>query len=548
MANQVNWGMPELRSPGPEIASISGLLGSIADAREKKRQFEVEQARLRAADEQQARHQQALEEYNRQNLQQQAEHQQQTLAQARDLATMKAKQGMQKDANAHMGDVHKLIDTGDMAGAQALGGQYGMDVSRDQGLIDSRATDARVQRGQQDAGAMDAMRGIGMLPGVPDQAVDSAAQGEGVSNTDEELNPRQAPAQIKMPVGSVLDYDPVSTRQASRKEVGRLQGQFMETEQANMAQSPNWEKAARTIGNQMAGEGYKGDPYKEVAALAQHLDDEDNKLKAAGMKQEPRPPSPQGDQRINQAAKKVLNSEVEKFSAQSGMRDLKKAYGQTIKADRLTEAGTGEGEAAAIDEFIKTARGGMVTGQSLGFSMAHLGGALTRLETAWDTLKTGQFSEQAMDNLTKSLEAAREGIKEEVEGIRQAFVSGFYSGGANDELKTNLDDHYDRLFSQFGYKAERQQGATGITPTGKRIGGGASAAPPAGGGTLARLPVGSGDMAVVPSGRLPTAAEAAGTGTKGVAGADPALAAELRALAKQVYEQRQQRRQQGGTH
>lgn len=569
MATQINWNMPELRPPGQEIASISGLLGSIADAREKKREFEMEQARLRAQDEQQARHQAALEAYNQQALAQQDLHQRQTLAQARQLAEAQTREKMQEQANPHMDEVRHLVDTGDIAGAQARGGQYGVGVTKNQGLIDSRATAARTTRGDQFNTGLEALQGIGMFPGLPEGMTKDVAQAS-VGNTDEEVNPSRPPVQFRMPAGSVLDYDPVEAKKASRAEVGRLQAQLMESQRQNMQDSPHWTQATKEIANNMATEGYHGDPVKEIAERNKDLEHGDLQKEIA---QTRRQPADTGGfdkvrEQANARALTGLQVRTNKFVINSGLNKLGMAKVETDNAKAAMSAAIEEGNplgaAHALEKLTGLGRMGMATTPALQLSIDHLNGLLGKGANWVAKAIDGGFGEEAQQNIMGLVDTIQSSINEHIEARHQAFVASEYTG-ANKNLKGNVEDKEAEIFGplmppgwQPDYDPEALQIVPGSgmppSPTGRGKPRARPAGAPAGGGgggatmtNQQRMPVGSDDMRVVPSGGLPPAAQAAGTGSRGVPGADPAMLQELRAVAQQLREQRQQRRQQGGT-
>lgn len=467
MATQVNWSqMPRIQGGGPEIASISNLLGSIAEAREKRRQFEEELAQKKAEADQLAKHQAALEEYNRQNLQQMQEYHKQSLAQKGEAAKQKLAQTQQTEADKQMGAVRGLVDAGDLPGAQGLGKQYGVDVTRNDQAVQAAAEKARLARGDQTAGAM------GLIPGfsaLPPEVMQTAAR-DTAQNTDEELNPKLAPVQFHMPVGSVIDYDPVTSKKAAMAERGRRQADFLEKNKLGIGADELGQKAMMEVGNAMGTEGYKGDPVADAMKTKRDFEHQQNFLEAAKARRAASA-SPDGFDKTrelaNARALAAMQTRAQRFVINSGLNKLSAAKGEAENVRSSLESGNPLGAAQALEKITALGRGGMATTPALKLSIEHLNGLVGKGQNWVAKALSGDFGDEARDNLMHAFETLNASIDEHIKARHQAFVQSEYTG-ANQNIKGNIEDKEAEIFGPLmppGWTPDYDPEALQVVPT-----------------------------------------------------------------------------------
>lgn len=544
MATQVNWNTPSpFPQPRAEIAGISDLLGAIADAREKKRQFEANLAQQKAEADQLAQHQAALEKYNQDNLNQQVTHQTAETARLQQKAQAQQLQHQQEQANPHMGDIRSALDKGDTQGARELGGQYGVGVNRNEKLIQDRALKAGQARGDQFNAGMQSLGSYGILGGLPElpPQVQQAAEKETIgasAPTQEELNPaaREAPYQLTMPAGQVLDYDPGAARAAGGAERGRRQQEFMQAHEQSLGQDELGQRALVEVGNRIASPDYKGDPYKDVAALHQHLQDQANTNQRAkdAAAARAKPPAVEGafNKDVDLANNRALSRLAERrkaFVVNSGFNKFVASKNEIQSTRANLESNNPVGTAHAIEKITALGRMGMATTPALKLTTEHLSGLLGKGDTYIQKVWNGDQGEEAKDNLAHALQTMEAAADEHIKKAHQQWVGSEYTP-ANKNIKGNIEDMEMGLFQSvmppgwepdYDPEALQVQPASGQPPSrtgrGKARQGQAGGAPPARGGVNL---INSGPTGGFPSvpGKLPTAAEAAGSGGQSLPG------------------------------
>lgn len=222
MANQVNWQqMPGVGNPGAEIASISGMLSAIAEGREKRRQFEEEQAIRQQIADQNARHQQALEAHNAGIL---AQQQRKAQADAQAAQEKLAREQRETFAQKALPGAQAALRNDDVQGAKLAVQPYGGDVLEDTSGAEAAAAAQEQRRGaafDRIAGKVPQL-GIFDLMTLPVQAAEHAKRS--AAPTPEEQAQAQKRYRIQGPVGEVLDYSPQEATKAEDTQFERNAG------------------------------------------------------------------------------------------------------------------------------------------------------------------------------------------------------------------------------------------------------------------------------------------------------------------------------------
>lgn len=422
-----------VRSPAPEMASIGNLLSAFAEQRMRQqqaqqqaefqqRQFEAQQANI-AADNARADQQLSLQ-------QKEADQRQQA---------MQAKQADEERQAA----TKALPDIMAMAGdrpqeAQARAAGYGIGLKQQPVDMIDETNDVLADRVTPPKFDISIPHSPGVLS--YDTGEQQRAQ---IAATDREK--KRVDAAIA-PLAGVIPYS----------------GRVAPIAQAYAAIGAKPDEAIKAgIGSAQFAEAQAGSDRR--AAQSQR------KIEDTGARAE---------QRINQTALRGVKKDINDFVKETGLQELTKAYGEAGKALTLSKSASGPAQVAAVDAFIKSARGGSVTGQSFNATTSHLGGLLANLESAATAAKQGGYGAEVMGNLARSLQEVRQAIKDEVEPKRQSFVDKYYGSGEYDDVKGNVDNAYTGLFSGFGYKTDRHPGTTGIAPTGKTFTTGGDASGP----------------------------------------------------------------------
>lgn len=213
--------MPAVGNPGAEIASISGMLGAIADSRARQQQEAAE----RAFRERQFAAQQAnIAEDNRRAQEQLAmQAAQQKAAAERQAAEAKRQQSETFEQKALPG-AKAALRNDDVQGARLALKPYGGDVTEDTSGQEAAAAAQQQRQGAafDRVAAKVPQLGIFDLMTLPVQA--SAHAQRAAAPTPEEQAQAQKRYRISGPVGDVLDYSPTLANEAETRGFERNAG------------------------------------------------------------------------------------------------------------------------------------------------------------------------------------------------------------------------------------------------------------------------------------------------------------------------------------
>lgn len=451
-----------LRPPGAEIASITGLLSAFAERRQKQQQEAAE----REFRERQFAAQQANIAADNARADQQFKQLQQQHQDAQAAAKAKADDEKAKlFAEKALGPAQSALRNNDLQGARLAVQPYGGDVTQDY-TAGEQASAAIADRRAAAADTFAPLEPVGnLLGGIPQIAQAAAAQP--TADEARQMAPRY---KIQAPVGPALDYSPMDAETGEQAGLARnTQRAVTAASQIQSPYSPRILEAARA--QAMAG----ATPEEAVTrglASGQFGEQQAESTKRAAMVNA-RARESHGDlekdreERRNLRAEAALNQEADKWAAQNGIKELNKAHGEASRALSLAGSSNGPAQVAAVEGFIKAARGGAVTAASQGFATKHLGGVLDSLEGAVEAAKSGKFAPGQMKNLQDGLKAAIGALNEELGAKRKRFDSRFRSERYG-EVQANVDDIAEGMFGGTGNEVMRKKGAKGISPTGKR--------------------------------------------------------------------------------
>jgi len=440
----INWdSIGHVRSPAPEIASITGLLSAFAENREKQRMA----AEARAMQEREfALRQQNIDADNARAAQ---ELQLRRDQEARAAAAAKAKADAERDEEVRKGlpGVTGALAAGEEGRARTLGEPLGIGIDRSPEA--KNAPLAQAARGEEFAASMGPPTGgstsfgrvldTGPYAGI-DTAVERAREigrSAAAAPTDDEARAERS-FQLKLPAGKILDYDPQEQRQAKElrasADATRVSGALGPEMGAAYAE--------RLIKAGMSPE----DAAKMAVGRVQHLEDQDNTNKRARMAAA-RAGAAKSDRKIDDdrqqatAAAALLNQELgrENYKDIVGQyRDTQKML-DNLKSDNAAAqklalgiwakqaSGPGAVQQAEREEFVNTVGGKTMAIRKA--AMAWLDGGKVPPEQ----LKI--FSAAARNIIQRRQVQTLEGIKE---GVRDMFAThpndafhGYADWGAN---------------------------------------------------------------------------------------------------------------------
>lgn len=286
---------------------------------------------------------------------------------------------------------------------------------------------------------------------------------------DMATNPMSPPGQQIRLAGRVLDLPSKDEMEATRAAASKQRADQFLAQVGPVANTANGQRALRETMAQMNSPTWdaKEDPFKSFQTRMQNLEGQDvtmsgHRMAAANAG------AGEGHKETaeNQRSLRELRTTVEVWKRDVGLKELSKTWEEANKAASMAKSTSGSAQAAAVEGFIKAARGGAVTGASQVFQQTHMGGLLDRLESKLTAAQNGGFSAGAMADLQKGVQEAKSVIKDAVEERRKAYVDTFYSqeyGGT----KANIDNDYASTFGHFGYKVDRHPGTPGISIQGK---------------------------------------------------------------------------------
>lgn len=448
MAGLIDWSAinPAPAQPSQALASIPEMLQQFAQRRQKA--AEDEQARKQAEAHFQAQMAEKAaddaraEQYHKDEL----DYQNRTLAGSEAQRRAVAEEGQRKDAAAAYPQIQQLNATDPLQ-------------ARNLAMLHGGSIEDRPQAPPPAAPPP--------LWGLPREL--GLAMNMGTGDTPQAPMPAPPPPGQQLHLaGRVLELPSAQEMETNRAAQAKQRAQQFATQVGPVAGSPFAKQALAETVAQMQAPTWdaKEDPFKTFQARMQHLEDEQvtreghhATVAASG--------ATEGHKAVaeNQRALRELRGDIASWKTENGVRDLGKAYEEMSKAEKLAGSKSGAAQAAAVEGFIKSARGGAVTGASQNFMTTHMGGLLDGLETRLAAAKKGNYGVGQMASLNQAIRDAKDAIKAGVEERRQAYVDKYYSG-QYDDMKANVDNEYAGLFGQFGYKVQRQPGTHGVSITG----------------------------------------------------------------------------------
>lgn len=489
----INWDLvsgEDKSTPAQELASVTGLLSALAERRFKAQQQDQEQAMERAKLAQQAAHQQALEEYNRQTLEQTQRHQAAVLAQQRnhDTATLTAQK--QQHVAGVVAQARQMTAT-DPDGARQLliaaGAEEAPQLPPLQPPASAPAPPATpAPQGRaglepppfvpQSPGVFPGAQPPPSAPMPPMAPTSPLAQAQPSPAPPAPTGPPSSAMHLRMPAGGVLDIDPkaMEAQRAARAEatarafvtqvgphVRGAAGKRALEETVGMIVAPTWD-------------GPKEDPHGFLARRTHEL--EQAGLERERMTQTKHEGESNKSLTRGQRAETLLKGKLTQFDNLNDMKRLGREYSHLLESTELLD-GPAPAQKRAIDLFVGSAKNGTVTSQSLQYVAGNMAGGMAQLQTAIQKVIDGRYSDPDVLAMKSAIKMGTHALKQDANRKREAFVEELYHPSMY-EMQANVDPEYNARFTPFGFPAiRREKPNPGISPTGERIMSAATARP-----------------------------------------------------------------------
>lgn len=447
----INWDLvtPAVQpNPAGEVASMTELLGLIGERRAKDAQVKHAQD---LAERQYLLNKRNLEEDNkrqREQMEANRQYQKDQLEQAKNLKLMEVGEGWQKQAREALPKIEEY----------AAGNQPGK--------MRDLATASRI--GVEDVHTPAQEDVLGPLregmPGMPALIPQSSIPERNAYRFTLPAMPPGLPPALMPTSSSVLEYDPQEPDRARA-----IQAQKTREELAKMGTSgvPYAQEAASVASAVAPLQKTEEEGGKTFLTERQRLADEAARKDRAEIMATGKASSEAHKTRVaNTTAWGKVKTDVDSFLRNERFKENTKDYDEAGKALRLIDS-TAPGQRAAMDNFIKNARGGMATGQFLAYMSKNMAGVWGGLLDKMESYNSGKLGAPSKEALRAAIVDTLEATKHEaIEPTREAFSQNFFTPEYY-PFKTNLEAKYKSLFGRYGYKLKSDPAAQGMTPTGE---------------------------------------------------------------------------------
>lgn len=472
---------------GPEIASLSEVLGQIAERRRKQAEAEAHQAF-------QERQQKAIEEARwRDDLQRaqefkfrQQEHED-ALAHQTALAKAAATQEQQKREDTAFPELQKARKAQDPAGMAEIVGHLGGTMEQEKPRLFAAPQPAP------EPAMLPTLPTAGATPfgrfNVPNQLMNAPNQAINDKRTtdwqDQELNAQQAVAEMNAKATKdaqsryrvQLPASPEIMMSTSAEAQARLNRGSLELKAYGaMKPTDTYEgrfyeqlKPAVAAGTYTAKEAL--DKVHAYAHGAEGFDRAQTRADTmAGLTQR-RQESVEADRdrRMNLVANSHYDTQIDRFKKSERYTAITKAYDEIKKGLIMLDSGA-LAQKGALEAYMQGARGSMATVATQNYMTKNMAGLWDQAKDLVERWKTGSYSEETRAQVRRSFMDTLEAIrKEAVDPMHQEFNTKFFSKRMY-PMKQQAEEDHDAIFERFGYpRIARDPSAPGIDPTGRVI-------------------------------------------------------------------------------
>lgn len=411
----IDWNLvQQQRPPGPELASITGLLGAIAEHRARQQQAAADQAfRERQFAAQQANTAVDNARADRQMSLQEQEHKD---------ALEAAKAKLAREEN-------------DAAG-KALPDVMGTSVDQPQ-IAQAKAAAA----------------GIKMTANPRDM----------IDETTDVLDNRVTPPSYSfaLPAGQVLQYDTGEQQRAQKAGIQRNLDTVRSAAAplANIPYSPRVAPVAEALA--MAGEK-PGEAIGKGISSAQFAEakaDAERNARIAASKN-----ASSQELTAGRGAIGKLDTEAKDFERTYNIPKLNASLDSLRQAQHEMAADSKVGKFAAYESFLKGARGSAPTGYVMEEAQKHTGGLWDRFKNAIARADNGDYSPEVKRDIKRGIDASIAGLEAQLKAHEKNYDRHF-GNRLYDEVRGNVDAWKGQIF---GTDTPASQGAA-ISPTGKKL-------------------------------------------------------------------------------
>jgi hypothetical protein len=302
----INWdSIGSVRSPAPEIASITGLLSAFAENREKQRMA----AEARAMQEREfALRQQNIDADNAraaQELQLRRDQQEQAAA----AAKAKAEQERDEKVRGALPGIRDALSAGEEGKAHMLAGPLGIGIGQTE--AGKAAPVAQAGRGEEFDAALSPLSAFGLVPDMARGVGKMAA----AAPTEEEARAERS-RELRLPAGKVLEVDPQEERQAKETRASA------DATRVSGALGPEMGAAyaERLIKAGMSPE----DAAKMAVGRVQHLEDQDRM--DARARSRPRGPTEHQTDTSERGWHSQAENSIQRYYTSQGYSDAVKSF------------------------------------------------------------------------------------------------------------------------------------------------------------------------------------------------------------------------------
>lgn len=275
------------------------------------------------------------------------------------------------------------------------------------------------------------------------------------------------PTRYMSPTGSTLDFDPGAIAASSRTKRKADADAFRASVQGTSTGPFAKQALQETYGAMLSPtwDPGKEDPFKMFTERQNHLEQRASNEKIGVARLGVTESNSEANRQLSGI--RALRADLRENSTRWRVKDDLKDFNEVKKALNLIDTKAGSAQATAIDNLVKVGRGGVVTKQSLEFIVSHMGGTMDKVLSAFEKIKSGQWSDPAVADARTTLQKLHDTILAEVKDKQEEFKNTYLTGEEYAPMRANLQDEYEKEFGPFGYHVTPQAGAKGTDYHGK---------------------------------------------------------------------------------